>query len=90
MYWNSLIRLLFEGYLQLFLSVFINIADMEWSGEMYNGAVLYNNIFTILVAALLSGFPFFIFIFYWTNVNRLEEEEFKETYGGIYDGLVLS
>ena len=90
LFWNSLIRLLFEGYLQMFLSVFVNITDMDWSGEMVNGAVLYNNIFTILVATLLSGLPFYILIFYWRRIDRLEDVEFQETYGGIYDGLALT
>ena len=85
-----LIRLIFEGYLELILSVLISLTDMQWSGELYNNSVLYTNIFSIVVTIFLLGMPIFILGFYWKNIDKLEDKEFVETYGDIYDGLALS
>ena len=90
LFWGSLIRLLFEGYLELCLSVLIGLTDMEWSGVNYNGSVLYCNIFTIILSILLLAMPFWIYIFYTVNMDEMDDEEFVERYGDIYEGLVLS
>ena len=89
LFWGGLIRLLFEGYLELCLSVFVGLTDMEWSGEMYNNSVAYCNFFTIFLTILLLGLPIFIFGWYTYYADKLEEDEFSEKFGDIYDGLVL-
>ena len=90
LFWGSIMRLLFEGYLELSLSVLIGLTDIEWSGANYNGSVLYSNIFSIILAILILAMPFFIYIFYTVNMDEMDDEEFVERYGDIYDGLVLS
>lgn len=90
LFWGSLIRLLFEGYLELCLSVLIGLTDIEWSGDNYNTSVLYCNVFTIVLSILLLALPFFIYGFYTVNMDKMEDEEFVERYGDIYDGLILS
>jgi len=90
LFWRSLMRLLFEGYLELCLSVLIGVTDIEWSGENYNVSVLYSNIFTTILAMLLFALPFFIFIFYTVNMDEMDDEDFVKRYGDIYNGLVLS
>jgi len=76
LFWGTLLRLLFEGYLELCLSVFVSLTDMEWSGENYNSSVLYCNIFTIALSCLLVGMPPFIYIFYTCYAGSMDDEEF--------------
>ena len=76
LFWGGLIRLLFEGYLELCLSVFVGLTDMEWEGEMYNNSVAYCNFFTIFLTFLLLGLPIFIFSWYNYYADKLEEDEF--------------
>ena len=90
LFWGSIIRLLFEGYLELCLSVFVGLTDLEWSGENYNSSVLFSNIFALCISVLLVGLPVFILVWYQCKVDNLEDDAFIESYGDIYDGLVLS
>lgn len=87
LFWGTLIRLLFEGYLELCLSVMVNLTDMTWDRTDYS--VLYSNVFAIIVSVLLLGLPIFIYGFYSCHIKDLEDEDFVERYGDIYDGLVM-
>ena len=88
LFWGSLIRLLFEGYLELCLSIFVSLTDMEWPKE--DLSVRYNNWFSIIMSVLLFGMPLYIATFYVINVNKLDDEKFQAKFGDIYDGLVLT
>lgn len=70
--------------------MFVGLTDMDWSGEKYNGSVLFCNIFTMMIAFLLIGLPPFILFWYQCKIDNLEDDAFIESYGDIYDGLVLS
>ena len=61
---------------------------MKWENEGY--AVIYNNVFTIIMVTLLLALPLFIAIFYTYNIENMDDEAFIESYGDIYDGLLLS
>ena len=87
LFWGTLIRLLFEGYLELCLSVFVGLTNMVWESTDYS--VLYNNVFTIILTVLLLGLPLFIFGFYLCHIDEMDDEEFIEKYGDIYEGLVM-
>lgn len=88
LFWGSIIRLFFEGYLEICLSVFVSLTDLEWGDQVYS--VIINNVFSIVVTCILFGLPLFIAGFYTCHVDKMEDEEFVEKYGDIYDGLVLS
>ena len=45
-----MLRLLLEAYLDLSISVFINLTDMEW--DDINGFEMYNNVFTVTMAVI--------------------------------------
>ena len=62
-----MLRLLLEAYLDLSISVFINLTDMEW--DDINGFEMYNNVFTVTMAVIQLGLPFFIAFFYWSHVK---------------------
>ena len=52
--------------------------------------MIFNNVFSIVMTCILVGLPIFIAVFYTWNVDLLEDDDFVEKYGDIYDGLVLS
>ena len=87
LFWGSIIRLLFEGYLETCCSVFVSLTDMVWEKNDYS--VINNNIFTLVLCTALFGLPIFIKFFYHCHIESMEDEEFVEKYGDIYDGLVL-
>jgi hypothetical protein len=41
----------------------------------------------ILLSLGVFVLPFFILFFYCRNLEKLEDEEFEEKYGAVYDGL---
>ena len=88
LFWGTPIRILFEGYLELCLSIFVSLVDMEWDKSDY--AVLYNNVFSIILTTLLLALPLFIAIFYTYNIEMMDDDGFIESFGDIYDGLLLS
>ena len=87
LFWGTPIRILFEGYLEMCLSVFISLIDMVWEPTDYS--VLYNNVFSIVVSVALFGLPIFIGLFYSCNIHKMDDETFVDSFGDIYDGLVL-
>ena len=88
LFWGSIMRLFFEGYLEISLSVFVSLTDLEWAGQNYS--VIFNNIFSILTSFILFGLPIFIASWYPCHLDKLDDEEFIEKYGNVYDGLVMS
>lgn len=67
-------RLIFEGYLELCLSIFVGLTDLEWKEDDYS--VTYKNVFTIGFTVILIALPIFIAGFYSWKVDRLEDEDF--------------
>lgn len=90
LFWGGLIRLFFEGYLELCLSVFSGLTDMEWSGENNNSSVFYSNLFTSVLTILLITLPIFIVALYNYYVNKLDDKEFTRKWGHIFEGLYLN
>lgn len=88
LFWNGLLRLFMEAYLEFSLAVILNLWYIEFDHE--NGAVLYQSICTLLYAIILFGLPVFVVKFYKRNLDKLDETEFKEKYGSVYEGLRLN
>ena len=67
LFWGTIIRLFFEGYLEICLSVFVSLTDLEWADQ--NNSVIFNNVFSIIVTVILIGLPIFIASFYTYHVS---------------------
>ena len=46
-----------------------------------------NNWFAIILAVLLISLPIFILLFYIYHHDKLEDEEFRESFGEVYEGM---
>ena len=87
LFWNTPIRLVLEGYIELSLTVFISTTDMVWEAADYS--VMLDNVFAILLMVLVLGLPLFIFSFYTCHMNDMLDEDFIESFGGLYGGMKL-
>lgn len=87
LFWNVFLRFFFEGYLELCFSVFVSLTDITWQDINYS--VGFNNVFSLFVGAILLGLPFFIFFYYGSKMDDLDDEEFIERFGDIYDGMQM-
>ena len=78
LFWNAIIRLIFEGYLEIGISVLIGVSDIEWSGPNNNSSVLYSNLFTVALLLAFLALPLFFITYYVYNASKFydDEEEF--------------
>ena len=87
LFWYVLIRLILEMYMELAISVFINMSAMEF--EAGDFSVLFNNIFCILTLIIIFTMPIFIWSYFACHIDEMEEEEFDDKFGEFYAGLML-
>lgn len=71
-FWGAALRFLFQGYLELCLSVFIGWYEFHWSGR--NMSVQYSNIFMIAFTAILLAFPIWIPVFFYLRRSKLNPD----------------
>ena len=86
---STSLRFFYEGYLEIGIALSISIIRMEWNSDL-GPAVIYCNIFTIVLAAVMIALPVFIAVCYFTNIERLDDEKFASKYGTLYDGMKLN
>lgn len=83
-FWNLLIMLVMESYLEMHLSSTINIVNLLFSS---NSGDWLAAVTSILVAIILNVFPFALFYFLHRNFSRVSEESFKARFSAAYEGL---
>ena len=74
--------------MEIVIAVTISLINMEW-GAQYGYSVLYCNVYSIVMGAILIVMPFYIWLYYGKNLNRMDQPYFREHYGRLYDGLDL-
>ena len=92
LFWGVFLRILKETYIEIGFSAMVSLAKaISWKNQSqeFRNSLLYNNGFTIFIAAMFFGFPFFIHFFYSANLNKLQREKFKTKYGELLEGLYL-
>ena len=85
LFYGFLIRLIFESYIRLCLAVFVSLADISWEGD--SQALLYDNVFTVFMTALVIGLPLLVGSFYVCHYKSMTDPEFKTQFGDVYEGL---
>ena len=88
LFFGGTLRFLFEGYLELTASVCIGLLTMNWS-ETSSFSIMYCNFFTVLIGIALIALPFYILVYYFRNIQTLDDEEFQERLGTLLDDLKL-
>ena len=70
------------------VAICIGFLTMEWNAGS-NFSVKYCNCFTFLLGIALIGLPIYIIVYYFKKVGELDDEEFQERYGTLYDGMKI-
>ena len=87
LFWGTAIRFVFESYLELVICVTIGMLHISWSQD--NLSITYCTIFTIFFTVAVLLLPLFTSVFYYRNIDKVEDEQFTSDYGTLYDGLQL-
>jgi hypothetical protein len=85
--WNFFIRVAIEVSLELAFGVMLNYPFLE---NFYTFTTFFEGldyVMTVFLGILLILMPFFLIIFYCSNFDRLDEEDFKSKYSAGYEGL---
>ena len=85
LFWPVALRLLFEAYLQLCICVAIGLINLSWSDKSFS--IMYCTIFTLCFAVIVLCIPFYVSVFYYCKLDKVEDENFKQKYGNLYEGL---
>ena len=84
LYWNGLIRLLMEAYLDVSICTLINLKKYVWISEF--SALTFNNLLVIFFATVLLLCPPFLLIFAACKHHKWKSEDFKNKHGTLIDG----
>ena len=79
LYWNVFNTLAMEIYLELGLSVALNIKTMRWLDN--NPDLHFTNWFTYACLAFIVGYPIWLVVFYRMNQPRWKDEDFQNKFG---------
>ena len=70
-FFGSILRLFFEGYLEFTIAICISAVNMQW--DLNQGfAVGYCNVLTILIGVILVGLFIYIPVYYLVNIDLLD------------------
>ena len=90
LFWNMLIRLFIELYLDILVYAIINVKTADW--EFYD--VLYgpttSNVMSLAFCYSIPILPIILLIFYCRRKNSWSEESFDKKYGAFLVGMDLS
>ena len=85
LYWNWIFRFMIEVYLEITLTVLINLVTLYWDSDF--PAVTFSNIFSFVFLGIFTGLPIFILIFYLIHINSWEKEKFEQRWGSVIKGV---
>jgi hypothetical protein len=83
-FWNGLIRLFTETYLELIIGSIINIKRANWDSE-YPAERVSNNLSVAIMIISTVLLPLFVVICVW-NFSSYHFDRFQSTYGSILEG----
>lgn len=83
--WNFVIRLVLEAALEISFCAYLNLRYGHISSH-YFGEV-FNYVSTLILGSALVFLCGWIVVFYLQRFDQLEDEDFIEKYGDVYEGL---
>lgn len=79
---GPILRLIIEGYLELTVSCLISIQKLH----VMNISDILDITFTVVSLTLCLILPIFTVVFIYRNEKKLEDPDFKKSYGEVYEG----
>jgi len=83
MYWNTIIRFVLEGYIELGLSSLLHYTILNWS----KWSEVMASCIAMLFLGVVFSFPLISFLIIAFNRHSLVNHSFEHTYGAFYEGL---
>ena len=87
LYWNGYMLLIFETFFDLIMVVLVNMKVADWSDDQWS--IRYTNYFSWVCFGILTLGSLLIIIFYHCNIDKFEDEEWMDKFGGWLEGLQL-
>jgi len=83
-FWNGLIRLLMETYLELILGSILNIRTADWDSDYPDER--YSNYLSVVLLVISTVLLLLFVVFYVWNFSALNYDRFRSTYSAVLDG----
>jgi hypothetical protein len=79
-FWNMILRMILEGYIEYSISSILNVRDMVW---ITNSDKL-SSAFAIVILVVVLVFPFFVWALLWSKYSILGQEKAINVFGSTY------
>ena len=80
-FWNLILRMFLEGYIEYAITSLINIYKLEWDTRSNS----FSSVFSIVIFTLIFIFPFIVWYILWKNsAEKLLEQESIDSFGSTY------
>ena len=83
-FWNGMIRLFMEAYLDFVLFSLLNIVEMQWPDNI--GSIAISNYISILILTLCFMTPVFLIVFSCVNKDRWDDDDYSNKYSSFLQG----
>lgn len=70
-FWNMIIRMFLEGYMQYAITSLMNIYKLKWNSK----SETFSSLFSIIIFAWVFIFPFLVWFILWKNLEKLSDEK---------------
>ena len=79
LYWNGFLRIIIETYIEIFISVLINIKTSSWAEQ--SNLVIYSNMFSLFWLGVLIVVPIITIWYYIKHIDLWTDTIWFEKYG---------
>ena len=87
LYWNGIVRMFMEIYMNLTLFNFVSLVNLDWNTNL--PAVNFSNTFAIVGTLVVFIAPVILLRHTWRNLHKFGDESFSKRHGAILEGVDL-
>ena len=87
LYWNFIVRLFTEIYMNLTLFTMVNLMEMEWDSNL--AAANFSNLFSILATCIVFTAPVALIVLTSRNLRDHKTASFQRRFGAVVEGIEL-
>ena len=87
LFWNGIIRVIMETYMEVSLISVLNISVIDWQTD--DSYILASSLFALVFLSLFSSLPLLLLLKLCTSRKRWHFVGFKKRYGTVFEGLMI-
>ena len=88
LFWNTLVRLLTEVYLEMLMLAALNLRTVEWSSAF--SYVSYSNSISIAIILALITIPIILTFYYFRRREDWSSPTFEDKHGALFEGIRMN